>query len=494
MQYQEQYQQFQYPAATSTPTRQFHPQTQHIVHPQQQTSAQEYANNASSIYASSAPASSGFMHPSTQNTAQHFQHTHHHQNHNQQPCHFNHHQNQQQSQPTNQYPNPYPHHQNQPTQHKPPTVSPPSIRPLSTIPPPAPILPPLHTLSASFLQKYTPNPKLLGSGGFGFVTTAVRVSDGVDVAVKFILRDKVPVKGWARDSVLGVVPTEVYILKSVNHPNVIKYLDYFSDNTYLYLVTEKHGGSWVPLVSSPISVCDNNSATTTMMTKSPTVSLASSSDTLVNARNQTNTNSSSSSTTASTGNTSSGAATVLEPRNSCDLFECIEYYGRLSEEKARHVFKQIVSAVHHLATLNIIHRDIKDENILIDKDFTVKLIDFGSATFLDEGGNVVDGLFLGTLQYAAPEILSGNPYFGPQCEVWSLGCCLYIMLCGEAPFESPKDIVRSNGPLAPPRNVVLSSSVSRLIACMLEKDPRRRATVAEVLGSEWVGAVVGWKG
>ncbi|KAJ3025258.1 UNVERIFIED_CONTAM: hypothetical protein HDU68_007328, partial [Siphonaria sp. JEL0065] len=387
-------------------------------------------------------------------------------------------------------------------------------------------------MNKDFLKAYIPNPVLLGSGGFGFVTTAVRKLDAIEVAVKFILKEKVPANAWARDPVLGIVPTEVYILKNVSHPNVIKYLDYFEDNMYLYLVTELHGGSWGPYttsgvsgVSTATSLSSAQSATTLATTRkngtgmSPTVSMASSTSTLdscdtlfpmdsgsrrgsvVESNNCGNSSSSSSSSSNGgnfngTGTTVSGCSvtvgggsgvgfTPLERRNSCDLFECIEYYQRFTEEQARHVFKQIVSAVSYLESNRIIHRDIKDENILIDREFNVKLIDFGSATVLDRNGRVVDGLFLGTLQYAAPEILSGRPSHGSECEVWSLGCCLYIMLAGEAPFESPKDVIQLDRPLAP-RNVVLSHGVSSLIMWMLEKDPKKRATVRDVLRHPWV--------
>ncbi|KAJ3239222.1 hypothetical protein HDU81_006327 [Chytriomyces hyalinus] len=402
-------------------------------------------------------------------------------------------------------------HSHQPVYHPPPPTAP--GKPADSI---SPVLPPLHTMDPKFLDKYTPNAVCLGSGGFGFVSVAVRKLDNIEVAVKFILREKVPPKAWARDPVLGVVPTEVYILKNINHVNVIKYLDYFSDKVYLYLVTELHGGAWGSNTSpssltatsaSGQSSSDGKNRSNVKML-SPTVSLASttstldSCETLVGSRSDSIKSRGASDgqpplgprssslntidrTSAAQNGTPKMAATPLERRNSCDLFECIEFYQRLNEDQARRVFKQIVDAVSHLASHNIIHRDIKDENILIDRDFNVKLIDFGSATFLTPQGDVVDGLFLGTLQYAAPEILTGKPYRGMDCEVWSLGCCLYIMLAGEAPFENPGDSTRLNGPLAP-RNVQLSHNVSGLIRSMLEKDPCKRATLRDIASHPWV--------
>ncbi|KAI8618299.1 hypothetical protein BC830DRAFT_1109755 [Chytriomyces sp. MP71] len=448
-----------------------------------------------SIYANSAPASSGFSnyqptHPH-QHTNMHFQQQ---SNHTHQP------QTQMQShtQPHSQFQfNPYVparHPQLQQQQQQSYVQQPPQQpqRSLATIPPPQPALPPFQTMDPKFLEKYIPNPVCLGSGGFGFVTIAVRKADAVEVAVKFILREKVPQKAWARDPLLGVVPTEVYILKNANHQNVIKYLDYFSDKVYLYLVTELHGGEWGAQSAASTSQLPKKptgeSMREPMKPLSPTLSLASTASTLDSC--DTLVTSSRSGSLSSPRNMSTTGVTQLERRNSCDLFECIEFYQRFTEEQARHVFTQIVSAVAYLAENNIIHRDIKDENILIDRDFNVKLIDFGSATFLNPQGNVVDGLFLGTLQYAAPEILSGKPYRGTDCEVWSLGCCLYIMLAGEAPFETPSDVVRLSAPLAP-RQAVLSNSVSGLICWMLEKNPRKRASIADVMRHPWlVGGVV----
>lgn len=79
---------------------------------------------------------------------------------------------------------------------------------------------------------------------------------------------------------------------------------------------------------------------------------------------------------------------------------------------------QLVSAVGYLRSQSIIHRDIKDENIVIAEDFTVKLIDFGSAAYLERGKLFYT--FCGTIEYCAPEVLLGNPYVRPRRGVPSL--------------------------------------------------------------------------
>lgn len=93
---------------------------------------------------------------------------------------------------------------------------------------------------------------------------------------------------------------------------------------------------------------------------------------------------------------------------------------------------QLVSAVGYLRSQGIIHRDIKDENIVIAEDFTIKLIDFGSAAYLERGKLFYT--FCGTIEYCAPQVLIGNPYRGPELKIWSLGVTLYTLIFDENPF------------------------------------------------------------
>jgi PAS domain containing serine/threonine kinase len=83
---------------------------------------------------------------------------------------------------------------------------------------------------------------------------------------------------------------------------------------------------------------------------------------------------------------------------------------RLNEEFAREIFRQLVCAVSYLHSNNIVHRDINDENIVIDEELRIKLIDFGSAAYMQEGKTFAK--FYGTLDYCSPEVLLGNKYNG----------------------------------------------------------------------------------
>lgn len=96
-----------------------------------------------------------------------------------------------------------------------------------------------HQLNAHFVSTYQLEDEL-GSGGYGFVMTAYHRIEGHEVAVKFIIKDKVPDHAWMEDEVFGRLPTEVVLLSYINHENIVKCLDLFEDNLYFYLVRLLH--------------------------------------------------------------------------------------------------------------------------------------------------------------------------------------------------------------------------------------------------------------
>lgn len=100
-----------------------------------------------------------------------------------------------------------------------------------------------YALSPAFEDAYVIEAEL-GQGGFGFVVAGKRLSDSEPVAIKFILKSKVPPNGWIRHKVYGVVPLEVYILSHCSHPNIISFLDYYDHDPFAYLVMDLHGSHW----------------------------------------------------------------------------------------------------------------------------------------------------------------------------------------------------------------------------------------------------------
>ncbi|CAO1329438.1 unnamed protein product [Diamesa tonsa] len=172
---------------------------------------------------------------------------------------------------------------------------------------------------------------------------------------------------------------------------------------------------------------------------------------------------------------------IMEKHGSgMDLFEFIDRRPLIDEKLGCYIFRQIARAVDYLHTINILHRDIKDENIIIDQNFQIKLIDFGSATFMQEGK--MFSTFYGTTEYCSPEVLAGNKYQGPELEMWSLGVTLYVLMFFENPFLDMEDTLKAD--LMIPQDV--SVGLEALLLRMLDKDPKTRISMKELLSNEWI--------
>ena len=154
---------------------------------------------------------------------------------------------------------------------------------------------------------------------------------------------------------------------------------------------------------------------------------------------------------------------------------------KLSEAEAIKIFRQILSGIEYCHKLNVTHRDVKMENVLIDDSLNIKIIDFGFSICTAPAQRLK--IFCGTPSYMAPEIVNKKEYIGPPTDIWSLGVLLYVMLVGSFPFRgmSDNELFRniSKGNVAFPAGV--SSEAKTIISKMLKVDPVQRATAAEVI-------------
>jgi len=201
---------------------------------------------------------------------------------------------------------------------------------------------------------------------------------------------------------------------------------------------------------------------------------------------------------------------IMEYINGGNLFSFVKKRRKLSEKISKFLFRQIIEGIQHIHSKNIVHRDIKLENILIDLNNRIKICDFGIGIMLDSENDLIHEQ-CGTPMYMAPEIILNSKkdgYKGFPVDIWSAGIALYIMLSGMLPFsyrKSDSDNKEMNNSLSlskhhnnnyelqysiinkNPRKIKkISSEAKDLLKGLLNKDPNKRLTIEEILNHPWL--------
>ncbi|KAG7470805.1 hypothetical protein MATL_G00117820 [Megalops atlanticus] len=177
---------------------------------------------------------------------------------------------------------------------------------------------------------------------------------------------------------------------------------------------------------------------------------------------------------------------VTEYASGGEIFDHLVAHGRMAEKDARRKFKQIVAAVHFCHCRNIVHRDLKAENLLLDHNLNIKIADFGFSNMFSRGQLLKT--WCGSPPYAAPELFEGKEYEGPKVDIWSLGVVLYVLVCGALPFDgSTLQNLRArvlSGKFRIP--FFMSTDCEYLIRHMLVLEPSKRLSMEQICKNKWM--------
>uniref|UniRef100_A0AAY4ED89 non-specific serine/threonine protein kinase n=1 Tax=Denticeps clupeoides TaxID=299321 RepID=A0AAY4ED89_9TELE len=171
-----------------------------------------------------------------------------------------------------------------------------------------------------------------------------------------------------------------------------------------------------------------------------------------------------------------------------EVFDYLVSHGRMKEKEARAKFRQIVSAVHYCHQKNIVHRDLKAENLLLDADSNIKIADFGFSNEFTLG-NKLD-TFCGSPPYAAPELFQGKKYDGPEVDIWSLGVILYTLVSGSLPFDGQNLKELRERVLRGKYRVpfYMSTDCEGILRKFLVLNPAKRCTLEQIMKDKWMNA------
>ena len=167
----------------------------------------------------------------------------------------------------------------------------------------------------------------------------------------------------------------------------------------------------------------------------------------------------------------------MEQASGGELFDYIVERQRVKEKPAAKFFAQIISGIEYLHKLNIVHRDMKPENLLLDHKGNIKIVDFGLSNIYKNDQLLKTAC--GSPCYAAPEMIHGHSYKGLRVDIWSCGVILYAILCGYLPFEDQNTKILykkiCSGQFSIPR--FIKDKSKDLLQRILNTDPNKRFKV-----------------
>lgn len=204
---------------------------------------------------------------------------------------------------------------------------------------------------------------------------------------------------------------------------------------------------------------------------------------------------------------------IFEYVDGTQLLDVVVTKGRMPALQAREVMRQIFDAVEYCHSNSIVHRDLKIENIMMERlspseakaksplrpsprrkstgsteleNIRIKILDFGLGNFTRPDRLLKT--FCGSLYFAAPELLQARPYAGPEVDMWSLGVIAYVLLCGTVPFDDASlpalHAKIKSGKVSYPEH--LTSASRHFLSRLLCVNPRSRATIHEIKDHPWI--------
>ncbi|CEG70335.1 Putative Fatty acyl-CoA synthetase and RNA processing-associated kinase 1 [Rhizopus microsporus] len=189
---------------------------------------------------------------------------------------------------------------------------------------------------------------------------------------------------------------------------------------------------------------------------------------------------------------------ILQCATGGELFDYILAHRYLKEKDASRLFAQLMSGVHYMHQKRIVHRDLKLENLLLDRNRNVLITDFGFANQFSSPMDDLMSTSCGSPCYAAPElVMNQGVYVGPAVDIWSCGVILFAMLCGYLPYDDDPanpDSYNINllykyilsTPLIFPDYI--SKEACDLLSLMLVPDPEKRCTMETIMAHPWLSA------